>query len=325
MIAGDGPLPASMKEEINVSMEQEGPEVDVLDKYRHLLANVYLHDCDLPELDVLLRTIIHNFPRMHYKGVMSLVHIFCVLVNESKKFEQTANASEMFKSETLKQVFGAGDELVKGHRPMEMFVTFVIRKNELLTHEAVIHLTDYLHAVILYNDIRVNRVQSICALLLAVDDFYFGMSDAAQGRLQMFFHSACVDCVSEDAFVAAVYESFATMERNKLLRRDNTDETCQKKIQNELTSLLLRLINSKNDADADDDDDDDDDDVDVNDDDDISEVVSSSVINDGESKPSATNAESEISVNDTESKPCANDAKSASCDNDTESVVNDHE
>ena len=291
-----------MQGEAKVSTTQTEAD-DSLDKYRRLLANLYVHNCALPELDELVKYLIDNWPRWHYRGTMTLVHVFVMLVNESVKMKNTAEISENFESNSMKQLFGPGDEFQKGQCPMKMFITYVMQRNELLTHEAVVHLIDYLHAVIFFNDVHATRVEAVCARLLELDDFYFALSSTARGRILIFLHTACLECVREDSFIACVYECFATMERNKMLCRGNTDKDNQKKIYVELGKLLLKCKKMENDADDTDDEDEDDDahgDEDVAGDDDVFEPVSSSVTSD---------VKSELCANDDDSEPCANHAE----------------
>ena len=246
-------MSVSMADEINVSKAEAEAELDSLEKIHRLLANVYYHNCALPDLDTLLKVINNCFPRKNYKGVLSLVHIFVMLVRETSQFKKTANTSETFVSKTLTLTFGPGDEFQNHSCPMQAFVTFVIEKNELLTHQTVVHLTDYLHGVILYNDIRTKRVESVHDKLLEVDEYFFDVSHAGHGRLLSYLRSSCVNCMKEDLFVAKVYDSFATMERKKMLGREKTDKTDEDNIRNHYAEVLL--IESAAAVDVDDDDD----------------------------------------------------------------------
>ena len=239
-------------------------------KLHRLLANLYLHVCPLPGSDAVVTTICENLPRVNHNGLMSLVHIFVMLMAETPQFRRTAKASMHFKSYSLSMAFSAGDEFEKAQCPMVAFVTFVIEQDKGLSHEIVVHLTDFVHGVILYNDVRPDRVEAISDLLTAVDDFYFDLSEGKHSR------PACVECMSEDAFVARVYHCFGVMEGKSMLERENTDEASEANIVKSLAELLIACPG--------DDADDEDADVDDADVDDEVEIVSSSVSHDDDLK-----------------------------------------
>ena len=241
MIAGDDPFIATMQNNETVKDAQVEAE-DALPKFHRLLASLYVHDCALPKLDTLLKTISDALPREHYKGVMSLVHLFIMLVNESPRLAKIADASETFASETLIDLFGPGEYFQNSKSPMEMLVTYVIEQNEVMSHESMIHMTDYLHGVILYNDIRAKRVQEVCELIMRVDDYYFDTAHASNGSMLSFLRSSCEHCMREDEFVGSVYDCFSKMERKKWLQRENTDDANQKNITNELVDLLIKTV-----------------------------------------------------------------------------------
>ena len=286
MIAGDNPFLATMHDE-----ESTQATTDTLHKMHRLLASLYIHDCPLPELETVLKAISNALPRDHHKGAISLVHLFIMLVNESPQLAKIADASEKFTSESLSQLFGPGEYFQNSKGPMEMLVTFVIQQNQVLSHAAMVHMIDYLHGVILYNNVRAKRVQEVCELIMRVDDYYFDTAQAPNGAILSFLRSGCTHCMCEDAFVASVYDCFSKMESKEWLQREKTDEENQKNITNTLVELVIKTIIIPTALDSESD---------------AEEIESQSCATDAEgneSQPCAKDAE------DSDSKPCAKDAE----------------
>ena len=202
-------------------------------RVHRLLANIYLHVCPLPKTDDVVKAICDCLPRVHYNGIMSLVHMFVMLMAESPRFGKIAEATKHFTSSSLSVAFGPGDEFEKVQCPMVALVTFVIEQDIGLCHEIVVHLTEFVHGVILYNDVHADRVGAVADLLMAVDDFYFDLSNGKPTR------SACIECLTEDAFVARVYHRFGVMEQQCMLERENIDEESETNIANALAELLI--------------------------------------------------------------------------------------
>ena len=250
-----------MTSEINVSMPEAEPEnvtSSWLEKLHRLLANLYYHDCALPEVDMLLKCINAQSPRKNCYGMLSLVHIFVMLVKHSDQFERIAHASEDFASKSLAVEFGPGDEFQNDECPMHMLVTFVIKENKLLTLETVNQLTDYVVGVILYNDIRATRVQSVKELLFELDEYHFDVSHGGHGRLLSYLGSACRKCMREDLFVACLYDCFAKIEFDEIMRREGFESMNAETIKNHFAAVILKhCVDDDDDVDCESDDDDD--------------------------------------------------------------------
>ena len=239
--------------EIPEEVEVEVEEMEACSKLYHLLANVFVHDCELPGLDKLLNVITSNAPRKNYKGLMSLVHIFNTLLHDSLQLAHIALSSHGFESETLAVVFGPGDEFEKHHCPIEALVSFIIQENKLFSHSMVVHVSDFLHGVILYNRICAKRVHDVYALIIELDNYYYDRSAELHDHILNVRRSICDECVKADAFVSSVFDCYADIEDEKLLERGKIhDSSNQCKIVNALANFMLHY----SDFDTDDDDDD---------------------------------------------------------------------
>ena len=215
-----------------VESEVTAADFQYIRKMHELLANIYLHVCPLPDVDQVVQAICDELPRVNYNGTQSLVHLFVLLTGQSPFFEKTANASLHIKSSSLGTAFGAGDEFNKAQCPIIAFITFVITQNKGLSHDVMVHLVDFVHGVILYNNVKADRVDAVAKLLNALDDFYFDLSNGKHG------HSSCVWCVSQSSFVACIYHSFGLMEDKGMLEREKTDEASEDAILEFLTEQL---------------------------------------------------------------------------------------
>lgn len=242
-------VPSSADNELCTDCEVE-VGFDYVSKLHRLLANLYLHVCPLPDPKAVVQTICDNDPHVHCNGVMSLVHIFVVLMSESPHLEKLAKATMYYKSCSMSSAFGAGDEFEKKQSPMTAFVAFVIEQDKGISHEVVVHLLDYVYGVILYNNVSPDRVEAISDLLTAIDDFYFDLSKDGKHARQ-----ACVACMTEDAFVARIYHCFGVMDAKGMLERECTDEASEKGIVSALSELLKICPGDDVDVDVDDADD----------------------------------------------------------------------
>lgn len=183
-------------------------------RLRGLLANLYLHTCNLPDCISVIDIIATTSPRKHSDGTLTLVYLFTMLEKESTMLRKTIEGTEHVRSKCLTKIFGSG-EVAKEHCcPIKAVVKHIVESDYLLIHHDMIHLLDFLHGVMLFNDVTVHRVLAVHYVVVQVRQYYVLRCDE-EGRC-----SGCIECEEDAKFIAKMFEFFVVMESDDLLKRE---------------------------------------------------------------------------------------------------------
>lgn len=194
-----------------------------MDQLRTLVANLYLSERPMPGLEAVLQCIDEHAPKEHRAGILSVVHLFMWLGKERLQLERTADGTQHYSSNSMGSVFGVDDVFIQC--PFDALISFIIEDNVLLTHAQVIHLLDFLHGVILYNKVSVQRIEAVDGVLVCVDDYSFDRRvPADQDPTLEARRGACLQCTLADEFVGWAFNCFYSMDKAHMLPREGTDE-----------------------------------------------------------------------------------------------------
>ena len=137
---------------------------------RRYLAGVYLED-NLPKIDCVINTINSCSPRKNRDGAIALFRIFFMLMKKCRSLEDTAYGTDSYHSELFSSYFGMGAE----HKgcPLLRLIENVIRRNKPISCTELKFLMDFVHGMLLFNRVKIEKVKEVDGLLSALDDVFY--------------------------------------------------------------------------------------------------------------------------------------------------------
>ena len=143
---------------------------DFINNIRRYLAGVYL-ERNLPKIDRVINTIYSCSPKKNSDGVIALSHIFFTLTKKCRSLEDVAYGTNKYSSELFLSYFGMEAEHIGC--PLLKLIECVIRHNTPISSTQLQFLTDFVHGVLLFNRVNVEKVKEVDTLLSALDDTFY--------------------------------------------------------------------------------------------------------------------------------------------------------
>ena len=143
---------------------------DFINNIRRYLAGVYL-ERNLPKIDRIINTIYSCSPKKNSDGVIALSHIFFTLTKKCRSLEDVAYGTNNYSSELFSSYFGMEAEHIGC--PLLKLIEYVIQHNKSISSTQLQFLTDFVHGVLLFNCVKVEKVKEVDTLLSALDDTFY--------------------------------------------------------------------------------------------------------------------------------------------------------